>query len=456
LSFDFKNLINAIELNQLKYYLWLASLNMSFAVNVQIPICLSALRYLPRFKQLFPVAIILCVLAIVVSCTKTDVKIIPGKYDPTPYNVGATGSTGITGVTGNTGSTDSTSVIPALFSSPSDVAIDAAGNLYVADYWNNRIQKISANGAVSTLAGTGNAGAINGLGKLASFNKPSGVAVDGSGNVYVADAGNNLIRKITPDGTVNTLAGTVVAVDTSNAIIVQPLFSGPSGVAVDASGNVYVADAGNNRICVVSPSGNTRTLSGNGNAGSNNGAGTVATFNNPTGVAADGSGNVYVADMLNNLIRKIAPDGTTTTLAGSGDIGSTDGLSTAASFYFPSSLTVDPSGNIFVTDDINNLIRKITPDGTVTTLAGSGQAGAQNGSGMQASFNDPAGITIDALNNLYVADANNNLIRKITPAGVVSSVAGVLLKTASVHMLPKIYYHTGRTLSNKSILTRLH
>ncbi|MBV8390251.1 MAG: hypothetical protein JO080_10665, partial [Mucilaginibacter sp.] len=363
------------------------------------------------------------------------------------------GPTGITGITGSTGSPDSTTVIPALFSSPSDVAVDATGNLYVADYWYNRIQKISTNGTVSTLAGTGNAGAINGSGKLASFNRPTGVAVDGSGNVYVADAGNNLIRKITPDGTVSTLAGTVVAVDTSGKTTTQPLFSGPSGVAVDAFGNVYVADAGNNRICVVSPSGITRTLSGNGNAGANNGAGATATFNNPTGIGVDRAGNVYVADMLNNMIRKIAPDGTTGTLAGIGEIGSKNGVDTAASFYFPNSLVVDPSGNVYVTDDINNLIRVITPAGMVNTLAGSGQAGSQNGLGAQASFNDPVGISIDALGNLYVADANNNLIRKITPAGMVSTVAGVLPKSALGRVVQGIYYHTGRALSNNSILT---
>ena len=421
------------------------------AINVQIPDYLSALRYLLRFRQLLPAAIILWVAAVVSSCTKTDVKIIPGKYDPTPYNTGTTGSTGITG---STGTTDSTTAIPALFSSPSDVAVDGAGNLYVADYWNNRIQKISANGTVSTLAGTGNAGAINGLGKLASFNKPAGLAVDGAGNVYVADAGNNLIRKITPDGTVSTLAGTVAAVDTVNG---QPLFSGPSGVAVDASGNVYVADAGNNRICVVSQSGNTRTLAGSGNAGSNDGAGISATFNNPTGVAVDATGNVYVADMLNNLIRKITPDGTTATLAGSGYIGSKDGSTTAASFYFPNSLAVDASENVYVTDDINNLIRAITPAGVVTTIAGNGQTGAQNGLGTQASFNDPAGICLDASGNLYVADANNNLIRKITPAGIVTTVAGVLSKSALGHIVQKIYYHTGSALNNRSILiNRLH
>jgi sugar lactone lactonase YvrE len=428
--------------------------NIAFAVNVQIPVYLSALRYLPHFRRLLSAATILWVVIIVTSCTKTDVKIIPGKYDPTPYNAGATGATGITG---STGTTDSTTVIPALFSSPSDVAVDAAGNLYVADYWYNRIQKISANGTVSTLAGTGNVGAINGLGKLASFNRPSGLAVDGAGNVYVADAGNNLIRKITPDGTVSTLAGSVVAVDTSNTVTEQPLFAGPSGVAVDASGNVYVADAGNNRICVVSQSGNTRTLAGNGNAGANNGAGKNATFNNPTGVALDGSGNVYVADMLNNMIRKVAPDGTTSTFAGNGDIGSKDGLDTAARFYFPNSLTVDAIGNVYVTDDINNLVRAITPAGAVTTIAGSGQAGAQNGLGTSASFNDPAGIAIDASGNLYVADANNNLIRKITPAGMVSTVAGILPKSALGHIVQKIYYHTGKFLNNRSVLiNRLH
>jgi len=390
---------------------------------------------------------LLLVIGIVASCNKSDVKIIPGKYDPNSTGVNP-GHTGTNGTGGSTGTTDSTTTT-TLFSSPADVAVDALGNLYVADYWNNRIQKITSAGVVSTLAGTGNIGSINGIGKLASFNGPSGVAVDGGGNVYVADSGNNLIRKITADGTVSTLAGTVVAVDTSNTITNAPLFSGPSGVAVDASGNVYVADAGNNRICVVSPSGVTRTLAGKGSAGSNNGASASATFDNPTGVAVDISGNVYVADLLNNMIRKISPTGVVSTLAGNGSIGSKDGIDTAARFYFPNSLTADASGNVYVTDDINNLIRKIAPDGTVTTLAGSGVAGAQNGIGTAASFSDPAGITVDASGNLYVADANNNLIRKMTPDGTVSTLAGSVSSTSTGRMLPKLYYHTGRALNNK-------
>jgi sugar lactone lactonase YvrE len=391
---------------------------------------------------------LLLAVGIISSCNKTDVKIIPGKYDPNSTGVNP-GHTGTNGTGGSTGSTDSTTTT-TLFSSPADVAVDAAGNLYVADYWNNRIQKITPAGVVSTLAGTGNIGAINGIGKLASFNGPSGVAVDGSGNVYVADSGNNLIRKITSDGTVSTLAGTIVAVDTSNTATSTPLFSGPSGVAVDASANVYVADAGNNRICVVSASGVTRTLAGKGGAGSNNGAGTSATFDNPTGVAVDVSGNVYVADLLNNMIRKISPAGVVSTLAGNGSIGSKDGIDTAARFYFPNSVTVDASGNVYVTDEINNLIRKIAPDGTVTTLAGSGAAGAQNGIGTAASFSDPAGITVDASGNLYVADANNNMIRKITSGGMVSTLAGSVSPTSMGPTLPKLYYHTGRALNNKS------
>jgi len=276
------------------------------------------LRQLSILKPLLYTAILLLVIGIVASCNKSDVKIIPGKYDPNSTGVNP-GHTGTNGTGGSTGTTDSTTT-SALFSSPADVAVDAAGNLYVADFWNNRIQKITPAGVISTLAGTGNIGAINGIGKLASFNGPSGVAVDGSGNIYVADSGNNLIRKVTPDGTVSTLAGTIVAVDTSNTITNAPLFSGPSGVAVDASGNVYVADAGNNRICVVSPSSVTRTLAGKGGAGSNNGAGASATFDNPTGVAVDISGNVYVADLLNNMIRKISPTGVVSTLAGNGSI----------------------------------------------------------------------------------------------------------------------------------------
>jgi sugar lactone lactonase YvrE len=403
------------------------------------------LKQHPGPKQLLYIAVIIFSGAcFFISCSKTN-PVSPYKYNTkTSTGNGNTNGNPAGGIITNP---DSTTALN--FSAPDDVAVDAAGNLYVADYGNNLIRKISPAGAVSTLAGSGNIGAINGTGTSASFNGPSGLAVDATGNVYVADAGNNLIRKITPAGLVSTLAGTIATVDTSGTTLTEPVFSGPSGVAVDASGNVYVADAGNNQIRVVSPAGIISTFAGTGGAGAADGAGTSATFNNPTGVAVDASGNVYVADLLNNMIRKITPAKIVSTLAGKDSIGSSDGKGSSASFYFPNSLAVDASGNIYVTDDINNLIRKITPDGTVSTLAGSSIAGHANGNGTTASFNDPAGIALDASGNAYVADANNNLIRKISPAGVVTTVAGMIPGIGVIRTGIYARYHMGPRLSSK-------
>ena len=405
---------------------------------------LSDLRKLLVLKQLlFSTALLFLAACMFISCNKTDVKIIPGKYNPAGSGVGS--SNPRTG--GNNSGSDSSSSTVTFFS-PDDVAVDATGNIYVADYGNNIIRKITPAGLVTTLAGNGNIGATNGNGTLASFNGPSGLAVDATGNVYVADAGNNLIRKITPAGIVSTLAGTVVAADTSNTITNEPVFSGPSGVAVDASGNVYVADAGNNRICVINQAGAVSTLAGKGNSGATDGAGASATFNNPTGVAVDLTGNVFVADFLNNRIRKITPGGLVSTLAGD-TVGHSDGIGAVASFYFPNSLAVDASGTVYVTDDANNLIRKIAPDGTVTTIAGNGNAGSANGLGTAASFNDPSGIAIDNMGNLFVADANNNLIRKIDPSGLVITLAGTLPKLGLGRRIIHAYYHAGKALNNR-------
>lgn len=391
-------------------------------------------------------------IAFCVSCTKTPVTIIPGKYDPSGSGTGGNGSG--TGANGGANNSDSTANAAFQFSSPDDVAIDAAGNVYVADYGNNRIQKITAAGVVTTFAGSGNIGAINATGTLASFSGPSGVAVDASGNVYVADAGNNLIRKISPGGVVSTLAGTIVATDTSNTVTAEPLFSAPSGVAVDAAGNVFVADAGNNAIRVVSPSGSVRTLAGNPNAGYADGTGGNARFNNPTGVALDASGNVYVADLLNNMIRKITPAGLVTTLAGNGNIGSQNGAAATATFYFPSSLAMDDSGNLLIADGVNNLIRKIAPDGSVSTVAGNGVAGFLNGLGTAASFNDPAGIATDASGNAYVADANNNMVRKISAAGEVTTLAGTLPAGTTASARTHNHYHNGVLRGNNKPVLR--
>ncbi|MFI5136460.1 MAG: NHL repeat-containing protein [Sphingobacteriales bacterium] len=308
------------------------------------------------------------------------------------------------------------------FNSPAGIAIDAAGNLYVADYGNNLIRKITPARVVSTLAGSGYEGKIDATGNLASFNGPTGIAADAAGNLFVADAGNNRIRKITAAGAVTTVAGSD-STGALNGAGINATFFGPKGLTVDASDNVYVADAGNDLIRKINSAGTVSTFAANVSSST----GTLApnSFNNPTGVALDGTGNIYVANYLSNNILLVNPSGNVSLFAGADTLfGAKNGPANSATFYFPNSVAVDGTGNIYVSDGVNNLIRKITPGGAVSTLAGSGFAGAVDSTGTAASFNGPAGLAVDAAGNVYVADSNNNLIRKITPAGVVTTVAG--------------------------------
>ncbi|BAU53196.1 NHL repeat-containing protein [Mucilaginibacter gotjawali] len=330
----------------------------------------------------------------------------------------------------DTTKTDSLAALDSLpsFNNPSGVAIDASGNIYVADYGNNLIRKIAPGGIVTTLAGSGNAGYIDGAGTLASFTQPTGLTVDASGNLFVADAGDNLIREISPAGVVTTIAGSDTT-GSGNGIGTASSFFGPLGVAVDAHDNIYVADAGNNLIRLIGQGGQVSTFAGTLNTGTST---NLSPFNNPSGVALDGSGNVFVANYLNSTIMKITPSGVVSTYAGVDTLkGANNGPAALATFYYPNSVAADAAGNIYVSDGVNNLIRKITPDGTVSTLAGSGLAGSADSTGTKASFNYPAGLAVDAAGNVYVADSNNNLIRKITPAGVVSTVAGSGLQGAT-------------------------
>ena len=306
----------------------------------------------------------------------------------------------------------------AEFSYPIDVAVDAAGNVYVADGDNNLIRKITPEGLVSTLAGR-IWGFRDGSGTSAEFNYPIGVAVDAEGNVYVANSYNHRIRKITDEGLVSTLAGSIWGFRDGAGRSAQ--FNYPYGVAVDAAGNVYVADTNNHAIRKITPEGLVSTLAGS-TEGSADGAGTSAQFNSPTDVAVDAAGNVYVADYLNDRIRKITPEGLVSTLAGSTE-GFRDGAGTSAQFNSPAGVAVDAAGNVYVADYLNDRIRKITPEGVVSTLAGSTE-GFRDGLGRSAQFNGPAGVAVDAAGNVYVADEYNHRIRKITPEGVVSTLAG--------------------------------
>ena len=317
----------------------------------------------------------------------------------------------------------------ARFSYPYGVAIDTAGNAYVADTRNSTIRKITPTGDVTTLAGlAGNRGSADGTGGAAGFTWPSGVATDGGGNVYVADAGNNTIRKITSAAMVTTLAGVAGSSGSADGTGNGARFGSPMGVATDSAGNVYVADTSNNTIRKITPAGVVTTLAGQaGSIGSADGTGSAARFNQPGAVATDGAGNVYVADQNNYTIRKITPAGVVTTLAGlAGSNGYGDGTGSAARFWFPHGVATDGVGNVYVADTENETIRKITPAGVVTTLAGQPLIiGSEDGTGSAAHFFFPWGVATDTAGNVYVMDAYNNTLRKITPGGVVTSVAGL-------------------------------
>ena len=342
------------------------------------------------------------------------------KITPTGTVTTLAGSAGASGFADGTGS-------DARFYFPEGVAVDGSGNVYVADSDNNSIRKITPAGMVTTFAGSpGASGSGDGTGSAARFDEPSGVAVDGSGNVYVADYWNFTIRKITPDGTVMTLAGSARASGSDDGTGSAARFNAPTGVAVDGSGNVYVADSGNCTIRKITSGGAVTTVAGlAGAGGSDDGMGSSARFDYPEGVAVDGSGDLYVADSENSTIRKVASDGTVTTLAGSAGIsGARDGTGSAGQFYYPGGVAVDGSGNVFVADTWNNSIRKITTAAVVTTLAGQTSIGSVDGTGNAARFNEPWGVAADRPGNIYVADAGNHTIRKITSNGTVSTLAG--------------------------------
>ncbi len=300
----------------------------------------------------------------------------------------------------------------ARFTLPAGIATDAWGNVYVVDYNSHRICKITSAGTVTTLAGSGTAGFADGTGVAAQFNFPTDIAADISGNIYVADAHNHCIRKITPAGVVSTLAGNGIA-GFAEGTGISAKFWYPSGVATDGSGNIYVADRDNHRIRKVTPKGEVNTLAGNGDPGFAEGAAPIAQFKYPIGIATDVSGNVYIADCCNHRIRKITPAGTVSTLAGSGMAGFASGIGTTAQFNFPTGVATDVSGNVYVADKLNNRVRKITGAGDVRTVAGSGLPGLVNGTDNSARFSHPYSLSVDAAGAIYVADVGNKCIRKI-------------------------------------------
>ena len=305
----------------------------------------------------------------------------------------------------------------AQFTNPGAIASDSAGNLYVADPTAHVIRKITTAGVVTTFAGVVNAaGSIDGAADVARFNGPSSVAVDTLGNVYVADTNNHTIRGISASGIVQTLAGTAGSVGSIDGLGAAARFNYPLGVAVDSLGTAYVSDTYNHLIRRISQNGTVSTMGGAaGVRASADGPLGASRFAFPTGIAVDSTGNVYVADSNNATIRKISTGNVTSTYAGTaGSFGSANGAAlTVARFNQPNGVAVDSTGVVYVADTFSHTIRRITVAGEVTTLAGlAGSSGSTDGTGSGARFYQPNGIAVDAASNLYIADSQNRTIRR--------------------------------------------
>jgi len=353
----------------------------------------------------------------------------------------AAGSGIITTVAGNgtpAFAGDNGAAASASLNNPYGVAVDSAGNLYIADRSNHRIRKVAAgSGIITTVAGNGTAAFAgdDGAATLASLNSPSGVTVDSAGNLYISDSSNNRIRKVAAgSGIITTVAGNgSAAFAGDDGPATSASLKNPYGVAVDSNGNLYIADVSNYRIRkVVADSGIITTVAGNGTAAfaGDGFAATAASLKIPTGVIVDSDGNLFIADRANYRIRKVAAaSGIISTVAGYGapTIGD-NGAATDATLYYPRGAVVDSSGNLYIADQSNHRIRKVAAgSGIITTVAGNGTAAfaGDNGAASAASLNAPKGVALDSSGNLYIADQSNNRIRKVAAdTGIITTVAG--------------------------------
>ncbi len=328
--------------------------------------------------------------------------------------------TGASGYSGDGGPAAAAQISTSVYGQWMGVATDAGGNLYIADTGNSRVRKVSTDGTITTVAGNGqSACCFSGDGGTATgtqLSMPVGVAAAADGSLYIADTYNNRLRKVSPAGVISTVAG-----DGNGAL------NTPAGLAIDSAGNLYLADAGNQRVVKIATDGTIVTVAGNGSAGfaGDGGPAISAQLNWPKDVALDAAGNLYIADTANNRVRKVSPSGAISTVAGNGSFSSAGdgGPATAAAFNTPSSVAVDGAGNLYISDSIWRPC-KVTPTGTITTVAGNGTRGnsGDRGPASAAQLAYPLGVKVDAAGNLFIADYWS--VRLVTPDGIMHTVAG--------------------------------
>jgi uncharacterized protein (TIGR03437 family) len=321
---------------------------------------------------------------------------------------------------------------------PAGIVFDSSGNLYIGDTANSRVRKVDTNGNISTFAGTGDFGDFGdtNVATKAALNRPYGLAIDKAGNMYIADTYNDAIRKVAASGsTASTFAGTVQGFGGDGGGATGALLDTPTALVLDAAGNLYIADTNNHRIRKVGLDGNISTFAGTGNAAStgDGGPASSAALNSPQGLAIDTAGNIYVADTAGHRVRRIAPNGTITTVAGngSGGFGGDGGPATQASLYYPKGIAVDTtSGNLYIADWLNSRIRVVTPDGNIYTAAGNGQYdyNGDGGPATNAALRFPWGVAVGASGQVYFADDENSVIRLLTPVPLVSVTPSVAPK----------------------------
>jgi hypothetical protein len=309
---------------------------------------------------------------------------------------------------------------------PYDATVDGYGNLFIADYNNDCIREVGTNDIITTAAGNGTAGysGDGGWATNAELNHPEGVVVDGYGNLYIADFGNNRIREVGTNGIITTVAGNgSQGYSGDGGVATNAELNSPRGVAVDGFGNLFIADAGNERIREVGTNGIITTVAGNGVAGysGDGGVATNAELNNPWGVAVDGFGNLFTADNENQRIRKVGTNGIITTVAGNGKNGDSGdgGAATNAELWYPASVAVDGFGNLFFANQFYDIIREVGTNGIITRVAGHGVSGysGDGGAATNAELSSPSGVAVDGFGNLYIADTGNYRIREVVYPG---------------------------------------